>query len=184
MNRIYYYKKTEKTGIDLFSDVDESKGRYKSGLVREEMFRDLMLKSGFVLDKNKTVLSGKYIPFEESVTPETCKEKFDCSLKLNGCRIYFEVSGTDVSKVDKYSDLYIKIDKLDFLRSLKGICYFIHILNNDKEPLIRVIKLNDLDESDYVIRSGFRFAFYAVRYNNPKVMSFDDFIIKLNSEFL
>lgn len=182
MNRIFYYKKTEKTGIDEFHDNDVE--RHKSGFVREKMFSDLMLKSGFVLDKNKTVLAGKYIDFENSYVPENCKEKFDFSLKLNNRRIYFEVSGTDVSKVGKYSDLYIKIDKLDFLRKFKGICYFIHILNNDKEPLIRVIKLNDLDESDYKIRSGFRFAFYAVRYNNPKIMIFDDFLVKLRSEFV
>ena len=103
-------------------------------------------------------------------------------MKLNNCRVYFEVSGTDSSKVNKYSDLYIRDNKLSFLNEHEGICYFVHILNNDKKPLIRVIKLNSLDDCDYKMQPGYRWTFYAVRYDNSKVMSFDDFLVVLRSD--
>jgi hypothetical protein len=182
MNGIFYYKKTEKTSIDDCSDEKRCR-LFKSGYDREKIFYDLMLKSGFVLDVNETALMKENIGYENRRIPESCREKFDFSLELNKCRVYFEVSGTDSSNVNKSSDLYIRIDKLDFLSKHEGICYFVHILNNDKESLIRVIKLNDLDKSDYFVKQNYMYTFYAVHYNNSKVMSFDEFLVKLKSEF-
>lgn len=186
MSKIFYVKKTKETGIDFFSDVDKEKGRYESGLARERIFYALMLKLGFILDVNKTALKGEYPGFGKGLVPESCKEKFDFSLKLNNCRIYFEVSGTDSLKVNEFSDLFIRDDKISFLREHEGICYFVHVLNNKKveKPLIRIIKMNDLKKSDYCVRSGERWVFYAIAYNNSNVLSFDEFLMKLKSEFI
>lgn len=120
---------------------------WKSGSIRESMFVELMhnwglapVKFGFEkesLDYNPNAPIEKGIP--------------DYYIVVHGERIYFEVTGTNVARVSPSNPLWVRPDKIDYVKRHRINGYVCHILNNQYNR-IRFINLNEIKQKRIIYK--------------------------------
>ncbi len=113
---------------------------WKNGNIREGMFVELAHNWGLVAVKfGFEAESSDYNPN----SPDE-KGKPDYYIDVGNERIYFEVTGTDVSSITPEMDLWVRPDKIDYVERHNINGYVCHILNN-RYNKIRFINLNNID---------------------------------------
>ncbi len=120
------------------------KHTWKSGNKREQTFKNLMESWGYkVIDFGFEALSNEYNPN----SPEE-KGKPDFYIQKDGHKVYFEITGTDSKNVTNNDIVWIRPDKVAYVKKHEIVAFLVHILS--ALGLMRFIDMRYIDESKLV----------------------------------
>lgn len=118
--------------------------KWKEGNKRETIFKEFMKKQGYeVKEFGFETLSEAYNPD----SPEE-KGKPDFFIEENGQKVYFEVTGTSAPNIKPEDKIWLRPDKVDYVKRHKLRAYCVHIL--DSIPLIRFIDITNLTKYNVI----------------------------------
>jgi hypothetical protein len=118
--------------------------KWGDGNLRETMFMELMASLGFEVKKfGFETLSEKYNP----KSPDE-RGKPDFYIEKNGEKIFFEVTGTNVASVTPEKKIWIRPDKIAYIKKYRLRTYCVHIL--DRLKLIRFVDMTKVSDKNIV----------------------------------
>jgi len=114
------------------------KDKWEEGNRREEIVKTLLESWGFeVVNFGFEALSTQYNPD----SPDE-KGKPDFFIEYDKNRIFFEVTGTSVGSVTPEAQIWLRPDKVEYVKKHEVKAYCIHVL--DKYELIRFIDMHKI----------------------------------------
>lgn len=123
------------------------KDKWKDGLRRENLIKELLEMWDYkVFDFGFETLSTEYNPN----SPDE-KGKPDFYVEKNNQKIFIEVTGTDSPRVLPSYSIWIRPDKIEYIKkhNLKAFCA--HVLENYQ--LIRFIDMNEINDNKIITRT-------------------------------
>ena len=128
-------------GVDQQYWKKRYKGFWKAGNKREALFKDIIKNWGY------TAVKFGFEALSEEYNPDSPDEKGkpDFYISINKHKIYFEVTGTDSKAVSENDPVWIRPDKVAYVKRHGITAFLVHILANQK--LVRVINMKNIDES-------------------------------------
>lgn len=151
--------------------------KWEAGNAREQKIKDLFSGWGFdVYNYGFEALSNKFTskhPIE--------KGKPDFLININGNYVFFEVTGTNKKSILEKHDIWIRPDKVNYVKKYDIDCYCVHIL--DHLDLIRFVdmRLINRDNTPVIFPRirGNRERYFGVSSDRAiSINVFKDFIIQ------
>lgn len=120
------------------------KGIWKSGNKREDLFQKTIESWGY------TVKNFGFETLSEDYNPNSPEEKGkpDFYIEHKDKRIYFEVTGTDSPRTSEHDPIWLRPDKVEYVKKHHMIAFCVHILT--AKNLIRFLDMNKINERNII----------------------------------
>ena len=118
--------------------------KWKDGNHRERIIKTLLESWGYKVNAfGFEALSDDYNPD----SPDE-KGKPDFFIEINGSKLFFEVTGTNIKTVTPDKNIWLRPDKISFVKKHKLKAYCAHVL--DHLDIIRFINMNELEDNTLI----------------------------------